>query len=131
MLNAFYQQGNSEQVCEMLRILITLGKRVAAVAAVAAKDGHLLWLTYRSLCFTPGPARGPLSPAGPAAVGASDTAGARVQPRVDYDEGDVVAGGGGVSADGWQQMCVFGCVEETLGQMPGEKKSDSIGHGPG
>lgn len=39
MLNAFYQQGNSEQVCEMLRILITLGKRVAAVAA---KDGHLL-----------------------------------------------------------------------------------------
>ena len=55
ILNAFYQQGNSEQVCEMLRILITLGKRVAAVAA---EDGHLLWLTYRSLCFTPGPACG-------------------------------------------------------------------------
>lgn len=103
MLNAFYQQGNSEQVCEMLRILITLGKRVAAVAA---KDEHLLWITYRSLCFTPGPARGPLSPAGPAAVGASKAAGPRVQPRVDYDEDDVVAGGGGVSADGWRQMCV-------------------------
>lgn len=79
MLNAFYQQGNnSEQVCEMLRILITLGKRVAAVAA---GDGQLLWLTYRSLCFTPGPARGPLGPAGlAAAVGASHTAGPRVQP---------------------------------------------------
>lgn len=26
MFDAFYQQGNSEQVCEMLRILITLGR---------------------------------------------------------------------------------------------------------
>lgn len=33
MFDALYQQGNSEQVCEMLRILITLGKRVAAFAA--------------------------------------------------------------------------------------------------
>lgn len=72
MFDAFYQQGNSEQVCEMLMILIILDR--GRMAAVAAREGLCsLRLTYHMLCLAASPARGPLAPDGPSAVGARDT----------------------------------------------------------
>lgn len=104
MFDAFYQQGISEQVCEMLRILITLDRE-------GLKESSCFgWLTYRWMCLTPGPARGLLAPSFVGLVSVQAIR-SRAQSATSPDlDGDETAGSNG------------GCGEEGCGRSRGKRQ---------